>query len=155
MSLEITNDQQLRQALNDLPLETQRKLGAHFVASVSHLSTHPVISQGIQVAKDPERSSAELEFAYKSAKKLAIDSYTACGHDADWSAQAEHFVATAITACLLPDEQYSENENIAWKAAMQARMAKNCEMILQDKGEIDNEAARQYTITMELLKAGG
>jgi hypothetical protein len=155
MSLEITNDQQLRQALNNQPLETQRNLGAYFVASVSHLSSNPVVSQGLQVAKNPQRTTAELELAYKSAKKLAVDSYTACGRDADWAAQAEHFVAAAITACLLPQEQYSEKENIAWKAAMQARMAKNCEMILQDKGEIDNEAARQYTITMELLKAGG
>ena len=141
MSLEITNDQQLRQALNNLPLEIQRKLGAHFVASVSHLSSNPVISQGLQVANNPERTSAELELAYKSAKKLAIDSYTACGRDADWSAQAEHFVAAAITACLLPNDQHSEHENIAWKAAM------------QDKGEIDNEANRQYSMTRELLKS--
>ena len=143
----------MRQALNNLPLEIQRKLGAHFVASVSHLSSNPVISQGLQVANNPERTSAELELAYKSAKKLAIDSYTACGRDADWSAQAEHFVAAAITACLLPNDQHSEHENIAWKAAMQARMARNCEMIIQDKGEIDNEANRQYSMTRELLKS--
>jgi hypothetical protein len=155
MSLQITNDQQLRQALHNLPLEAQRKLGAHFVNSVSHLSRNPVVSQGLQVAKNPERSTTELEAAYKSAKKLAIDSYTACGRDADWSAQAEHFVAAAIAACLLPDTQYSDKENIAWKAAMQTRMARNCEMIIQDKGEVDNEADRQYTIAMELLESGG
>jgi hypothetical protein len=152
MTFAITNDQQLRQALHNLPLETQRKLGAHFVASVGHLSSNPVVSQGLQVAKNPQRTTAELELAYKSARKLAIDSYTACGRDADWSAQAEHFVAAAITACLLPSEHYSEQENIAWKAAMQARMARNCEMIIQDKGEVDNEASRQYSIAAEILQ---
>lgn len=151
MSLRITNDQQLRQALNNLPLEIQRNLGAQFVASVSHLSDNPIISQGLQVAKNTNRSATELENAYKNAKKLAIDSYTACGRDADWSAQAEHFVAAAIAACLLPEDQFTQKENIAWKTAMQARMARNCEMILQDKGEMDNEANRQYAIAMEIL----
>ena len=151
MSLDITNDQQLRQALNDLPLETQRSLGARFVASVGHLSDNPIIQQGLQVANNPERTAAELEAAYKNAKKLAIDSYTACGRDADWLKQAEHFVAAAIAACLQPQEQRPEQENIAWKAAMQARMARNCEMIEQDKGEVDNEANRQYAIAKEIL----
>ena len=151
MSLKITNDQQLRQALNDLPLEIQRNLGARFVASVSHLSRNPIITQGLQVAKNSQRTFAELEIAYKSAKKLAIDSYTACGRDADWSAQAEHFVAAAMAACLLPEDQVTQKENIAWKAAMQARMARNCEMILQDKGAMDNESNRQYAIAMEML----
>jgi len=153
MSIEITNDQQLRQALNNLPLETQRKLGAQFVASVGHLSSNPIVSQGLLVAENAERTGSELEMAYKSAKKLAVDSYTACGRDADWSAQAEHFVAAAIAACLLPGEQYNEKENIAWKAAMQARMARNCEMIIQDKGEVDNEANRQYAIAMQTLQS--
>jgi hypothetical protein len=132
-------------------LEIQRNLGAQFVASVSHLSDNPIISQGLQVAKNTNRSATELENAYKNAKKLAIDSYTACGRDADWSAQAEHFVAAAIAACLLPEDQFTQKENIAWKTAMQARMARNCEMILQDKGEMDNEANRQYAIAMEIL----
>lgn len=152
MPLEITNDQQFRRALNNLPLETQRKMGAQFVASVSHLSSNPIVSQGLEVAKNSDRTASELEMAYKSAKKLAVDSYTACGRDADWSAQAEHFVAAAIAACLIPSEQYSEKENIAWKAAMQARMARNCEMIIQDQGEVDNEANRQYSIAMEFLQ---
>jgi hypothetical protein len=152
MSLEITNDQQLRQALNDLTLEQQRKLGAEFVTSVSHLSDNPIIAQGLQSAENSARTTAELEFAYKSAKKLAIDTYTACGRDADWSAQAEHFVAAAIAACLIPEEQYNLNENIAWRAAMQCRMARNCEMILQDEGDVDNEATRQYAIAREMLQ---
>ncbi len=151
MSQMITNDQQLREVLKSLPIESQRQLGAGFVASVSHLCNHPAITQGIQAACHTERTTNELEIAYKNAKSLAVESYTACGRDADWSAQAEHFVAAAISACLAPDNQLKENNNPAWKAAMQARMARNCEMIMNDRGEVDNEANRQYAIAMEFL----
>jgi len=150
-SLDITNDQQLREALNGLSLENQRILGAKFVASVDHLCTDSIIGQGLKTAGDPNRSAKELETAYKNVKAFGIEKYTSCGRDADWSGQAEHFVATALSACLLPEEQISQQENLAWKAAMQARMARNCEMIMNDRGEVDNEANRQYAIAGEFL----
>lgn len=149
--VEINNDQQLRKALNDISLENQRALGARFVTSVSHLSSNSIIAQGLQIAGNPDRTPAELETAYKNTKALALDSYTSCGRDADWLAQAEHFVAAALSACLLPDEQFTIQDNLAWKAAMQARMARNCEMIMNDRGEVDNEANRQYAIASEFL----
>ncbi|MEN8177050.1 MAG: hypothetical protein ABFS39_00335 [Pseudomonadota bacterium] len=148
---EIINDQQLREALNDLSLENQRELGARFVSSVGHLSVNSIITQGLKTAGDPNRTPTELATAYKNAKAFGIEKYTSCGRDANWSAQAEHFVATALTACLLPEEQVTQQENLAWKAAMQARMARNCEMILNDRGEVDNEAIRQYVIAGEFL----
>ena len=149
--VKITNDQQLRGALNGLSLGNQRKLGARFVTDVSHLSANPIIAQGLQTACKPHHTTTELETAYKSAKAFAIERYTSCGRDADWSAQAEHFVAAALTACLLPEDQFNQQDNLAWKAAMQARMARNCEMIINDRGEVDNEANRQYTIASEFL----
>ncbi len=149
--LEINNDQQLREAVNDLSLESQRVLGARFVANVSHLSTNPIITQGLKTANDANRTQVELETAYKNVKAYGIEKYTSCGRDANWSEQAEHFVATALTACLLPEEQHIQQENLAWKAAMQSRMARNCEMIMNDRGEVDNEASRQYAITREFL----
>ena len=84
-------------------------------------------------------------------KTFATQTYTACGSDADWAAQAEHFVATAAAACLAPVEQAGVNSSNAWRAAMQARMAKNCEMILNDEGEVANEAERQYRIAEAYL----
>lgn len=150
-SVEINNDQQLREALNDLSLELQRELGARFVTSVSHLSANSIITQGLKTASDPNHTSTELASAYKNTKAFGIEKYTSCGRDANWSAQAEHFVATALAACLLPDEQVTPPENLAWKAAMQARMARNCEMIINDRGDVDNEANRQYAIASEFL----
>lgn len=149
--VEIINDQEFHAALNGLSLKNQRELGARFVSSVSHLSDDSKILQGLQIAGNSNCSITELETAYKNAKAFAIDRYTSCGRDADWSAQAEHFVAAALAACLLPEEQYTQQANLAWKAAMQTRMARNCEMIVTDRGEVDNEANRQYTIASKFL----
>ena len=136
----ITNDQGLREALNSLTASQQRELGGLFVASVGHLSDDPRISHALEAAANADISSQELEETYKSVKAFATQSYTACGRDADWAAQAEHFVAAAATASLAPLDQVGDKCNNAWKAAMQARMAKNCEMILKDAGAIANEA---------------
>lgn len=151
MPIQITNDQQMREAINGLTPQQQRELGGLYVSSVSHLSTDPRIEHALEAAAKPEISTQELEAAYKSVKAFAIQSYTACGQDADWTAQAEHFVAAAAAACLTPLEQTGGNSSNAWKCAMQTRMAKNCEMIRKDAGEIDNEAEKQYRIAEEYL----
>lgn len=150
--IEINNDQQLREALNELDLADQRRLGAQFVLSVSHLCTHTTITQGLKTLENIAVDTQDIESAYRNVKALSIEKYTACGRDADWSTQAEHFVASALSACLLPEDQLTPKDNLAWKAAMQARMARNCEMIMNDRGEVDNEAVRQYTITYHYLK---
>jgi hypothetical protein len=150
MPTQITNDQQLREALNNLSSLQQRELGGLYVSNVSHLSGDSRIGRAIEVAAKGEIPSQELAEAYKSVKAFATQSYTACGRDANWAAQAEHFVAAAAAACLAPQEA-DEKSNNAWKAAMQARMAKNCEMILNDAGEIDNEAQKQYQIAEQYL----
>jgi len=84
--------------------------------------------------------------AFKSARSIAGDTSTACGQDTGWTAQAEHFVAAACLAALTPEDQIGKGTNPAWKAAMQARMAKSCEMIETADGAVDNEAQRQYAI---------
>jgi predicted transcriptional regulator len=48
---------------------------------------------------------------------------------------------------LTPDNLIAGNTNLAWKAAMQARMANNCLMMENDEAAQDNEAQRQYEIT--------
>ena len=150
MPTQITNDQQLREALNNLSPQQQRELGGLYVSNVSHLSDDSRIGRAMEVAARGEISPQELEETYKSLKAFATQSYTACGRDADWAAQAEHFVAAAAAACLAPPETGAQSNN-AWKAAMQARMAKNCEMILNDAGEVDNEAIKQYQIAEQYL----
>lgn len=102
------------------------------------------------MAMEPDAEDEEREEAYKAAKSIAVQTYTACGRDADWDAQAEHFVASACSAALTPDALITEKQNLAWKAAIQARMAKNCMMIGSGEGEVDNEAVIQYEIAEEV-----
>ncbi|MEW7972538.1 MAG: hypothetical protein AB2810_16455 [Candidatus Thiodiazotropha endolucinida] len=146
----ITNDHDLREAISGLSPVEQRALGGQFVANVGHLSQDPRISRAIDAAIDPDISQAELEQTYKTVKAFATQTYTACGSDADWAAQAEHFVAAAAAASLSSDDQSGARG--AWKAAMQARMAKNCEMILNDDGGIANESEKQYQMTGRYLE---
>lgn len=151
MPKQIVNDQSLREVLSTLSNVRQRELGGLFVASVGHLSADPRVSRAVAVAAQAEISPQELEEAYRSVKAFATQTYTACGRDADWAAQAEHFAAAAAAASLTPDEQPEVKGNNAWRAAMQARMAKNCEMILKDEGGLDNEAEKQYRLAAEFL----
>jgi hypothetical protein len=151
MPSSINNDQQMREALNRLTPQQQRELGGQFVFNVNHLSADTRIGRALEAAAKADIPAAELEEAYRSVKAFATQSYTACGRDADWAAQAEHFVAAAAAACLAPPDQSGAISNNAWRAAMQARMAKNCEMIMNDAGETANEAERQYRIAENYL----
>jgi len=147
----IRTDQDLRRALEGLSPERQRQLGGHFVQSVLHLCQEPRVDRAVATAIDPKSSPADLQDAFIAAKSYARKTYTACGTDAQWLEQADHFVAAAAAAALLPPEMAGESYNWAWKAAIQARMAKNCEMMEREEGEVDNEAQRQYRIATELL----
>jgi len=148
----IHNDQEFKQTLSELSIEEQRVLASWFVGSVIHLNPDPLIERSLNVVRDKMSSNNDLEQAYKNIKSLVVETYTACGNDANWSAQAAHFIATATKACLIPVEQLGTKKNLAWKCAMQTRMAKNCEMIESDSNIIDNEAQKQYAITNDFLK---
>ncbi len=150
----IANDKDLKQVLENLPVEEQRQLAARFVESVQYLSDEPIIKQALEVVKNRERTPVELEGAYKNVKSLAVKTYTACGENADWSAQAAHFVAQAAKACLTPEDQLDSKQSLAWQSAIQARMAKNCAMIENEEEVIDNEAQKQYQIVNESETAG-
>ncbi|MET0068200.1 MAG: hypothetical protein ABW076_17790 [Candidatus Thiodiazotropha sp.] len=149
MPSRITNDQSFRDAINQLDPQQQRALAGQFVASVAHLSSDPRIVRAIKAASDTSLSAQETEDAYKAVKAFATQTYTACGQDADWGAQAEHFVAAAAAASLSSDDP--QDAKAVWKTAMQARMAKNCEMIQKDEGGVANEAENQYKLTEAAL----
>lgn len=156
----IHNDQEFKQALSELTIADQRVLAAQFVESVVYLNSDPIIKHALKLARNKMTSGSvseenEFDAAYKSVKSLAVKTYTACGDDADWPAQAAHFIATATKACLTPMDHLGNNSgiknNLAWKCAMQSRMAKNCEMIESDSRTIDNEAQKQYAISNDFL----
>jgi hypothetical protein len=147
----ITNDQELRAALDVLSVNDQRALAARFANSVAGLTGNTRLHRALEVAMEPDLTEHEREDSYKAAKSISVQTYTSCGRDADWEAQAEHFVAASCAVALTPDSLIVEKMNLAWKAAIQARMAKNCMMIESDAGETENEALKQYEIADEFF----
>jgi len=147
----ISNDHDLRDALSRLDDVRQRILGAAFTKSVIHLCRNQRVHRAVESALNPDASESELLDAFKAVKGYAAKTYTACGRDTDWLGQADHFVAATAAAALTPPGQFSEKTNPAWKAAVQARMAKNCELMIEDEGEMETEAQRQYRIASERL----
>ena len=147
----ITNDQQLRSSLERLDIPMQQRLAGLFADNVAKLGKDPRLAQIREIAISPAADSQLRHEAYRTARSLATGSYTACGQDVDWLDQAEHFVAAAFTTALTGGEQAKEHLNLAWEAAMQARMANNCAMMASISGDIDNEAQKQYRIAGELL----
>jgi hypothetical protein len=148
----IHNDQELRDALSVLSSDQQRMLGARFARSVIRLARDERLNRAIETALRDDASPGEVEDAYRAAKAYATRTYTDCGKDTDWLAQADHFVAAAAAAALTPEALMAERQNRAWKAAVQARMAANCEMMESDEVVGDEtEAQRQYAIAAAFL----
>jgi hypothetical protein len=149
----ISNDHDLRAALDALSPDQQRIAGARFAQSVIRLCKEDRVRRAIDTGMNPAASASELEDAYRAAKAHATKTYTDCGKDTDWLAQADHFVAAAAAAALTPDALLAERTNRAWKAAVQARMAENCELMEQQDAGTVSEAQRQHQITQEIAGA--
>jgi hypothetical protein len=147
----IQNDHVLREALDGLSGEQQRILGSRFAQSVLRLSKDERVRRAIDTGLREGGSPGEIEDAFRAAKAYATKTYTDCGKDTDWLAQADHFVAAAAAAALTPDALVAEKQNRAWKAAVQARMAVNCELIESDEVPDQSEAERQYAIANAYL----
>lgn len=136
------NDSEFKAALNQLSAVQQRQVGALFLYNVRDLSSDKRIERIVKVAQQADIDADELEQAFKAAKAAAVESFTRCGSDTDWQAQAEHFVARAAEACL----QAGGLGNPAWNAAMRARMARNCATIAAGEGTEAQETQQQYQL---------
>jgi hypothetical protein len=147
----IQNDHEMREALAALSPERQRILGARFAQSIIRLSNDERVNRAIETALRDDASPGELEDAFRAAKGYATKTYTDCGKDTDWLSQADHFVAAAAAAALTPEGQTADRQNRAWKAAVQARMAVNCELIESDEAPSQSETERQYAIVGDFI----
>lgn len=151
----IGTDAELRALLNRLPPVAQRIIGLRFARSVAHLCREARVQRAIDTGLDPQASPEQLEDAFRAARSHATKTYTDCGKDTDWLAQADHFVARATAAALTPEAQRTDKANPAWKAAMHARMANNCELVESDDDTHGDEVRRQYAIADEFLAQAG
>lgn len=144
----ISNDSEFKTALSRLNPAQQRVVAARFAENVLALCEDPRVRAAVSAAKRPDITDAELIVVYQAAKSASVETYTQCGKEADWRSQAGHFVAEAAMTCVTPPERAA---NLAWEAAMNARMARTSEGIATGQGTENREAEQQYRILGEFL----
>ena len=147
----ISTDQEFKKALDQLSSAQQRVAGALFVERVLELCDDARVRRAVDVAKNINAQEGELDGANREAKSAAVESYTACGRDTDWSAQAAHFVATAAAECSVPPSRSDLAHNAAWDAAMYVRMARTSENIAKAHTDHHDEAEAQYQLLTQFL----
>jgi hypothetical protein len=96
----ISNDKEFKAKLGDLSVAQQRQVAARFVQRVFGLSNDVRVKAALDVALRPDVSEAELTVVSAAANTARVESYTQCGKETDWGAQAGHFVAKAAAACV-------------------------------------------------------
>ena len=146
----ISNDKEFKAAVAVLPAARQRQVAARFVERVFPLSNDARVKAALDVAGRPDISDAELTVVLQAANTARVESFTQCGRETDWTAQAGHFVAKAAVACVKPAEA---GDNLAWDAAMQARMARTCQTVAEGSGTENREAEEQYRILEAFLNS--
>jgi hypothetical protein len=144
----ISNDKDFKAALAGLSTSQQRQIAARFVQRVYPMSNDVRIKAALDVAARSDISDAELTVMYQAANTARVESFTQCGKETDWTAQAGHFVAKAAVACV---GAAAPGGNLAWDAAMQARMARTCETVATGEGTENREAGEQYRILEAFL----
>ncbi len=144
------NDKDFKAELGALPIARQRVVAAEFARRVLPLSNDFRLKAAVDTALRAEATDAELAAAHQSANTARVESFTRCGKETDWSAQAGHFVAKSVVACARPAV---EGDNLAWEAAMSARMARTCETVADGRGTENSEAQEQYRILGAFLNS--
>jgi len=145
----ISNDKEFKATLAGLSSAQQRQVAARFVQRVFPLSNDVRVKAALDVAMRPDISEAELTVVTAAVNTARVESFTQCGKETDWGAQAGHFVAKAAVACV---SAASPGSSLAWDAAMQARMAKTCETVATGEGTENREAEEQYRILEDFMK---
>jgi hypothetical protein len=146
----ISNDQEFKSALAGLSGRERRQAVALLVQQALDLCSDLRVKGGLDVAGRIDASEAELAVAAAAVNSARVESYTQCGHNADWTNQAGHFVARAAQECVRPEVSLTE----AWEAAMQARMARICQHIAAGEGTGNREAEAQYRALETYLQSG-
>lgn len=144
----IGNDKEFKAALAGLTTAKQRQVAARFVQRVFDLSKDVRVKAALEVAGRADISDAELTVVSQAANSARVESFTQCGKETDWGAQAGLFVAKAAVACVGTPVP---GGNLAWDAAMQARMARTCQTVATGEGTEHSEAGEQYRILEAFL----
>jgi len=147
----IANDKEFKAALAALDGCRRRQATAHLVRQALDLTQDSRVKAGLDLAMRCDADEAELATAAAGVNSARVATYTQCGHEASWTCQASHFVASAAQHCVRPAVSASG----AWEAAMQARMARMCQSIAAGEGTSNRESEAQYRALEEYLQAKG
>lgn len=147
----IQSEQEFKAALAALPLAQQRQVAAAFGQRVIDLCHDVRVKNALASAARADITAEELALAAQAAHSARVESYTQCGHDSGWAPAAGHFVARAAECCV---RAATAGEPVAWDAAMQARLARTCQMVAQGEGTDNDEAAAQHQILETFLHNG-
>jgi hypothetical protein len=150
--MSINNDKDFKVALAGLLLAHQRKMAVSFTRRVMDLCYDARIKGVLLAAERADITEPELLLAEHAAHQVRVRSFGECSHDTSWSLQAGHFVATAAKFCVSVP---AAGENIAWNAAMQARLARTCQEAADGDGIINAESTAQYELLESFLSAEG
>lgn len=142
----INSDTRFREALEALPLERQREIASRLVKNVLSLSDDPRLGAVVEAAAH----GGDLDTAFKTAKRVSLDAHARCGTEGDWNDQAGYFVARGAQAAVEPVVR-TAGKNLAWKAAMQCRMARTCLAAELDEDSHDMETGAQYQLLSDFL----
>ena len=148
----ISNDKEFKAALAALDDVGRRQAAARLVQHVLDLSNDPRVKGALSLVARADASEAEIDIAAAAVSTARVESFTQCGHDTDWKAQAAHFVAVAAQECVKPSVDFAS----AWNAAGQARMARICRNLAEDgEGTGIREAEAQFVALTAFLKESG
>lgn len=147
----VSNDKELKSALDSLTGRERRQAAALLVRQVLDLTSDSRVKAGLDLAERDNAEDSEFASAASAVNSARVASYTQCGHDTNWACQSSHFVARAAQECVKPEVSLSE----AWEAAMQARMARICQHIAAGEGTSNREAEAQYRALEAYLQAKG
>lgn len=143
------DDKAFKAVLADLPMARQRQVAASFTRRVIDLCQDARVKSALVAAERLDITDEELVAIAHLAHSARVESYTQCGRDTGWAPQAGHFVAKAAESCV---RAASAGENIAWEAAMQARLARTCQCVSQGEGTANDEAQAQYQLLDAFLE---
>jgi hypothetical protein len=155
MNSSISNDRDMKAALQGLDATRQRLIGARLVESVMDVCHDDRLRQVLNSALDTEADADRLLLAQKIVRQAVLDSHARCGAEGDWQDSATYFVGRALQACLSP-QVLKEGKSPAWQAALSCRMARTSAAIEQSDEQDGNspaqETARQYVILSRFLE---
>jgi hypothetical protein len=146
----ISNDGQMRDAIDAMDDVQQRVLASRFVEHVLPLTKDERLARVVQVAANLENGDEQLLGAYKAAKASALEAHARCGADGEWNDQAGYFVARAAEAAVAP-QVLSHGKSIAWQTALSCRMARTAQVTESNEDAHDSESAAQYRILNDFL----